>query len=143
MEVVQQQSWFKRNWKWFVPTVGCGTLIILFIFGVVGLVFGVTNFISNSTPAEYAIERASQNQVVVEALGTPIEQTGMVSGSLSFGDDTGDADLKIPIEGPKGKGRIYVVGTKTGDDWTYSELYVWIEGSSDTVDLLENELEAP
>jgi hypothetical protein len=141
MEVIQEKSWFQRNWKWFVPTVGCGTIILLFVFGVVGLVFGVKKFISESTPAKYAMEKAIESQPVIKALGEPIEQNGIASGELNFNNSNGDADLAIPIEGPNGKATIYVVATRTDGEWLYSDLYVWIQGKSETINLLDPSLE--
>jgi hypothetical protein len=72
MEEVRQKSWFKRNWLWFVPTMGCLTLIVLFFLGIGSLIFGITNMISDSEPAQYALERAAESTVVIEALGEPI-----------------------------------------------------------------------
>ena len=140
-EQVVQKSWFKRNWMWFVPTLGCGTLIILGIFGIGALFFGVTKMISGSTPAQYAVEQASQNERVIELLGTLIEQKGMTTGSINFKNGSGDADLQIPIQGPKGKAVIYIVGEKFADTWTYSRLLVKIKGSQERINLLEKVLE--
>lgn len=141
MEEVQQKSWFKRNWQWFVPTVGCGTLIILGIFGLGALIFGVTKMISESTPAQYAIEQASQNEQVIQLIGTPIEQKGITSGSINFKNNSGDADLQIPIQGPNGKAVIFVVGERFDDEWTYSRLLVRVIGSGEQINLLEKSLE--
>jgi hypothetical protein len=136
MEVVQRKSWFKRNWKWFVP-VGCGTIILVFVLAIGGLFFLGTELLSGSAPAEYALEKASQNEAVIQALGEPIEQKGMVTGEFNFKNSDGDADLTIPIEGPHGKGKLYVVGSKRDGEWSYSYLYVWIQGQSETIDLLD------
>ena len=82
MEQVQQKSWFKRNWLWFVPTMGCLTLIVLFFLGIGSLILGVTSMISDSEPAQYALEKASTNPIVLEALGEPIEKDGMASAFI-------------------------------------------------------------
>jgi hypothetical protein len=48
---------------------------------------------------------------------------------------SGDADLTIPISGPKGKGTIYAVATKSAGEWTYSKLVVKIDRTGDAIDL--------
>lgn len=141
MEEQIRKSWFKRNWLWFVPTMGCLTLIVLFFLGVGALVFGVTNMISESTPAQYAIEKASENTSVIELLGEPIVKDGMASGNINFSNNTGDADLRIPVSGPKGGGFIRVVGERYDDEWTYEKLYIVIKETNEKINLLEKSLE--
>lgn len=141
MEEQQQKSWFQRNWLWFLPTVGCGTLLILFFVGVGALIFGVTELISESTPATYAFEKASENDKVIEYLGTPIEQKGITSGSLNFSNGDGNADLRIPISGPDGKAVITVVAEKTDGEWFYEKLYVRIKENNQKINLLDKSLE--
>ena len=48
---------------------------------------------------------------------------------------SGNADLTIPISGPKGKGTLYVVATKSAGEWTYSKLVVKIDSTGETIDL--------
>lgn len=142
MEEQPQKSWFKRNWLWFVPTMGCLTLIILFVLGIGTLIFGVTNMMSESTPTKYAIEQASKNSIVLERLGGSIEQKGMISGSINFSNGgDGDADLTIPIRGTNGRAIIRVVAEKYDDQWTYEKLYVSIKETNEKINLLDKSLE--
>lgn len=141
MEEQQQKSWFKRNWLWFVPTVGCGTLIILFFLGVGALIFGVTGMMSESTPAKHALDKASENPIVIEQIGTPLEVKGMVSGEINFSNNSGDADLVIPVAGPNGKARIRVVAEKVDGEWYYEKLYIVLKDNNQQVNLLDKSLE--
>jgi len=50
MEVQQKKSWWGRNWPWVLPVGGCLTVILLLVFGVGAIFFGVTNALKNSTP---------------------------------------------------------------------------------------------
>ena len=143
MEEVQQKSWFKRNWLWFVTTMGCLTLIVLFFLGIGSLIFGITNMISDSEPAQYAIEQAELNPIVVEALGEPIEKDGISSGSINFSNGDGNADLRIPIRGPKGTAVIRVVAEKYEDDWSYQKIYIVINDIEKRIDLLQEKLDKP
>jgi len=135
----KQKSWFSRNWPWVVPVGGCLTIIILFFVFLGSVIFGVSKVISNSTPYEDAISRAQEDEYIIQLLGEPIEKNGIVQGEISIENGTGLANISIPIKGPKGEAKVYVVGTKEHDEWTYSELYVVPEETNEQVDLLWEE----
>ena len=141
MEEQVKKSWFRRNWLWFVPSIGCLTIIIVFILGIGALLVGVTSMLSDSTPSMYALERASKNEYVLQVLGEPIEQKGMTTGSINFSNGDGNADLRIPIRGPKGNAVLRVVAEKTDDEWTYEKLYIIIKNTNEKINLLEKSLE--
>lgn len=82
-----------------------------------------------------AVARAKADSHVVAALGTPINEGLFLSGSTSVNGGSGDADLTIPISGPKGKGTIYAVATKAAGQWTFSRLAVKIDSTGETIDL--------
>jgi hypothetical protein len=82
-----------------------------------------------------AVARAGSDPRVTAALGTPIETGWYLSGHANVNGGSGDADFSIPISGPKGKGTIYAVATKSGGDWTYSKLQVKVESTGETIDL--------
>ena len=134
-------GWWSRNWKWFVPTGCClgtllGLLLAIAVFGlsIFGLITGVAAAMKNSEPYKVAVARAKADNKVTTALGTPLNE-GFPQGNINTNNDTGDVDLKIPIEGPKGKGTIFVVGTRSAGTWTYSKMSVTIAGSGESIDL--------
>jgi hypothetical protein len=140
-ELIERPSWWKRNWKWAVIVGGCLTIIILFIGLIAAGIFGVTKMFSGSEPYTYALEKTTTNEQVIELLGEPIEIIGMMQGSLNFSNGDGEADISIPIKDPNGKGKIYIVGSKRNDVWTYSELEVRIEENSEVINLLDENLD--
>lgn len=137
----KQKSWFGRNWMWFVPTMGCLTLIILGVLGLGTLFFGVTKLLADSTPSKYAIELASKNEKVISLLGNEIEKDGIISGKVSFTNGDGVANLTIPISGTKGTGIIKVIATKTDGVWEYETLFVQIKSTLEKINLLPKVLE--
>ena len=141
-EVTQQKGWFGRNWLWVVPVGGCLTIILLFIFGIGAVIFGVSNAITNSSPYEYAVDQASNHSIVIELLGDPIETAGMLSGNISLNDDGGIVDFTIPLKGPKGKGSVTIKGEKIDGEWIYEELYVLIKETNEKINLLNKILES-
>ena len=129
------RSWWSRNWKWFVPT-GCLTmvaLVVAFIAAIVLIVFGA---MKSSDAYKGAVAQAKAHPEVIAALGTPIEEGLFVSGKTNVKDSSGQADLTIPISGPKGNAKIYAVATKTAGRWKYSTLEVQVTGREDRIELL-------
>ena len=126
-----RRSWLGRNWKWLAAALFLGML--LFGFGLFALIMGV---IRGSTVARDSIARARSNAAVVQRLGTPLSEGWLVSGSVNISSGTGDANLAVPITGPRGNGTVYAVAHMNEGMWTYDKLQVAIEGSSETIDLL-------
>ncbi|HEV2022139.1 MAG TPA: cytochrome c oxidase assembly factor Coa1 family protein [Terriglobales bacterium] len=132
---VPQPNWWSRNWKWFVPA-GCLTLILLFCLFLGLIITIVMGSIKSSDAYKQAVAKARANPTVVEKLGTPIAEGYFVSGNINVENDSGNADLQIPISGPKGKAVIHAVASKSAGKWEYSRLTVTIEGQPE-LDLLE------
>jgi Cytochrome oxidase complex assembly protein 1 len=131
-----RKNWWTRNWKWFVPT-GCLTLIALGVLSVVCIVFFVFSVMKASEPYKLAVARAESDERVLAALGTPISEGMFTSGKANVNGPSGEADLAIPISGPKGKATIYAVGTKSAGKWEFSKLAVQSDGGQ-TIDLNKN-----
>ena len=84
-----------------------------------------------------ALARAKASPAVAEALGTPIKAGYFISGNIKVSGPSGDADLSIPISGPRGKGTIYVEARKSAGEWSFSLLEVKIAGTQERIDLLQ------
>jgi hypothetical protein len=131
-------NWWQRNWKWFVPT-GCLTLIVMAVLFVGCIVFLVFSVMKSSDAYKLAVARAKSDQRVVAALGTPIREGMFSSGRTKVNGPSGEADIAIPISGPKGKATIQAVATKSEGTWSFSKLNVNIDGFGETIDLNETE----
>jgi hypothetical protein len=114
-------------------------VILVVVLGLplalIGAVFGA---MKNSDAAKESVLKAQANPLVVQKLGTPIAEGWMVSGSINTSTTSGDADLAVPISGPKGQAKIYVTAQKTAGAWNYSVMEVAIEGSNERINLLSN-----
>ena len=111
------------------PIVFCGgfvTLIISFVFGVM----------KSTEPYQVALETVQANQTVQAALGTPIEPGFWVMGNFEINNQSGYADLSIPVSGPSGEGRIFVVAGKSAGIWTYDTLVIDLDPTGERLDLL-------
>jgi hypothetical protein len=121
-----------------VPT-GCLTLLAFAAIFVACIVFFVFSILKSSDAYKIAVARAKSDQRVVAALGTPISEGMFASGKTNVNGPSGEADIGIPISGPKGKATIYAVATKSEGQWSFSKLDVKIDGTGETIDLNETE----
>jgi hypothetical protein len=139
METIAQPpprpGWWSRNWKWFVPTGCCLTPLLIGGCFAAFLVLVVFSALKQTDVYKTAVARAKADPRVMAALGTPIEEGWYLSGKTNVNGGSGDADISVPISGPKGKGTIYAVATKSAGEWTYSKLQMKIDSTGETIDL--------
>ena len=131
-------NWFGRNWKWAVP-VGCASILLvgcLFVALMLTVIFGV---IRSSDAYTGAVAAAQASPAVTEALGTPVETGFFVMGSINVSGTSGQADLTIPLSGPKGSGTLYAQATKSAGQWNYRVLKVAVASTGEEIDLLAEE----
>jgi len=110
-------------------------LAIVLAFGA-AIVVGVFSLIGGSDACALAMAQARANQQVKERLGEPIEKGLFVSGNINTSGPSGHADLAIPVSGPKGKGKLYVMATKRMGIWKCDALQLAVEGDSSRIDVL-------
>lgn len=129
-----QKSWFSRNWKWFLPvTIGVPLLFALMIVGIISLAFGM---MKSSEPYQHAVSAAGNDVKVRARLGVPVTPGWYASGSINLTNDSGNADLAIPLKGPQGDGTVYVTAKKSAGIWSYDHLEVEVNGVPDRINLL-------
>jgi hypothetical protein len=134
-------NWWTRNWKWVVPA-GCFSILVLFVGFVGSIALIVFGAMKSTDVYKEALARARVNSGVIEALGSPITEGFLVSGNTNVNGASGDANLSIPISGPKGKGTIYVAASKSLGRWNYTGLIVEIAKTHQRIDLLQSGVSA-
>lgn len=118
-----------------MPTVILGLLLLLALF--VGVLFSaVFGMMKSSEPYQYAVATASHDARVSEQLGTPITPGWYATGNIHLVNDSGDAEMTIPLNGTRRHGSVYVEARKSAGVWRYQRLEVEIEGVPDRVNLL-------
>jgi Cytochrome oxidase complex assembly protein 1 len=138
---VPGRNWWLRNWKWFVP-VGCLGTLTLFIAFLVSIAVIVFSAVKSTDVYKDALARAKAHPSVIEILGSPIKEGFLVSGNTNVNGASGEANLSIPISGPKGKGTIYVAANKSLGEWNYSGLIVEIAKTHQPIDLMRSPVSA-
>jgi hypothetical protein len=127
-------NWFGRNWKWVVP-VGCLVPILFLVGCALAVFFFAIGLLKRTDAYKTALARAQENPAVIEAIGSPISQTGIVSGKSNVNGATGELDLSIPLRGPKGKATLYIKAKKSADIWYFQTMVAKIEKTEERIDL--------
>jgi hypothetical protein len=109
-------------WKWGL--IGCGLVTLIIVIIVVAAITFAFSVIKSTYVYKDAVRRAESNPEVRAALGTPIESGLLVSGNVHSSNDTGTAELNIPISGPKDKGTLRLTATMRDKKWRYDRLEV-------------------
>ena len=125
--VPARPNWWQRNWKWFVPVLGA-LLLALFVALALGGVALLLGAIKSSGAYQQALTRAQSDPAVIAALGEPIRAGWFVQGNISASGASGEADLAIPLDGPRADGTLYVVAEKRAGEWRYETLAVNVDG---------------
>jgi hypothetical protein len=129
---VQRKSWLGRNWKWLLAVTFLG--LVVFSAGIFALIM---EGMRSSDVAQEALARAQANPIMVQRLGAGIDEGWMMSGSINVAaGGTGDAQLAVPISGPKGGATVYVIASKVAGTWNYSQILAAIDASGEKIDLL-------
>jgi hypothetical protein len=108
-------------------------MAVAVVAAFISLIFGT---IKSSDVYQEALAKARSNPAVVRELGEPIKPGLLLSGSINVSGDSGNADLKIPVSGPKKSGAVYAVAVKRLGKWDFSALEVEIEGETNRINLL-------
>ena len=131
----------KTNW-WVIGCGGCFGVSVLgvLVFGAI-FFFGVVKVLKSSEPYKTALAGATNSAEVQEALGTPITDgfmpTGSVNSNSSDGTTTETADLTISLKGPKASGSVHYAAKKTAADWEVSDFTVTVAGSDKKINLAQ------
>jgi TonB family protein len=136
----QQKGCLGRNWKWMLP-VGCLGLILAGVLLVGGIVFVAMSAIKSSEVYKGALGVVQSHPAAVERLGQPIKDGWFVQGNVKFDSTGGNANLQIPVSGPKGSGTLHVRAVNPEGDWMYERLDLAVGGQ--TVSLLDRNVSLP
>lgn len=135
-------GWWQRHWKWAVPVL-CTVLLTLFAGFVLLLFSAVYGMIKSSGPYTEALQRAQANPAAVAALGTPLRDGWFTQGNVRVDGASGEANLQIPVSGPKGKGKLFVEASKSAGQWSFETLVLQVDADGERIDLQGGQAAAP
>lgn len=139
--LVEHESWFKKNWKWLVPLTG--TMLILSISFLI-IAFG--SVLDNYSKAyadpklyELALEKVKQNERVNVVLGEiePINNMSILNGSINYSDDNNLVNSTIKITCEKGKAMLDILAERNNTTWDYKSITVRIKSPLEKKETIE------
>lgn len=131
METEIKQSWWKRNWKWALPSGGCLTIIIV-IAVFVGIAFNTVAEKTSIVAYINVVRKLQSNTEIAEALGKPIEiRDEGYDPELS----KDHLDIQMELDGQKADGTLIAKAEKIDGKWVYSMCIITVEGTNQVIDL--------
>lgn len=128
-------SWFHRNWLWVVPGT---TLLLIVLLILMTSLTAVVRYeaVTSSELFQDALRIVQNHPLVTAALGSPIEAESGFEGGLFAENNRRQADLEIPIRGPKGRARLMLRGVHREERWVLEEFRVEIATTGRVIDLM-------
>jgi len=111
-------------------------MVLLGAFFLVVFAIVETSF-RNSTVYQEALARAEHDPRVITRLGIPLKPGRVLQGQINVSGSTGQANLAIPVTGPRGRATVILEASKVSGSWVFRTLEVQVEGQSERVNLLE------
>lgn len=136
-EIIEQPSWWKRNWKWALPTGGCLTIIIIILSFIGYGAYKMTTLIPKDSSVfafGKVIRTVQEHPVIIETLGKPIDMKVDDYDPLST---PGIMELDFILEGSKSDGVLKVSARKVEDIWVYDVFTVTFDDTQEVLDLRE------
>lgn len=130
-------TWWRKNWWWVA--VLAGVMLLAAAGGSVFAVFKGLHWIQGQikTSEGYRLGLATvrADQRVVAALGEPIEDKDMISGSFNNSTNRRSIMVMVPLSGPKGRASLVLAAAQRDGPWQFNTLMVTIEAGSQIIDL--------
>ena len=142
-ELIPEKSWWKKYWKWFVPTFLC-----IIIGGTILSSISIRNTTdivqaySDNSLYENAIAKAKTNERVLEVIGEiePIDKLAILEGDAIYSNKNNSVETSIRIKGSKGKGKMDIVADKNGSEWIYKKITVRIKNPKEEIEVLNDSI---
>ena len=119
-----QRKWAKWGVTLLLASVALGTLFVI----------GMLSMLKDSDAYKLAQARLDADERVVALVGRPFS-TGNPSGSFQSSGPDGSASLAFSIEGPKGKGQVFVEARKRLGQWQITRMVFEEDGSGRRLEL--------
>ena len=116
--------------------LGCFAVLVMGGLFIAGLLVITTAAMRSSDAYQLALAAAQRDPAITAELGAPIHAGWLTTGQINVSGSSGEANLEIPISGPRGSGTIAARANKSAGKWRFSSLNVRISGRTTPLDLL-------
>ena len=130
-ELIEQKSWWKKNWKWLIPVSGI-LMILIAVFissGMGGVSANLIQAYSDTELYENALQKVKSDQKVTEILGEiePIDKLAILEGEVNYTNDNQTVNSTIRLKGTKGKARMDITADRIDNEWNYRKISIRIK----------------
>ncbi|MGO3155378.1 cytochrome c oxidase assembly factor Coa1 family protein [Mesonia sp.] len=130
-ELIEQKSWWKKNWKWFLPVSMLILILtaVLFSSGIGGITNNYAQAYSDEDLYQDAIEQVKSNSKAIEVLGEiqPIDKLAILEGEVEYSNQNQSVSSSIRIVGSKARGRIDILANRVQGKWNYEKIKLRIK----------------
>ena len=138
--LVENKSWWNKNWKWIIPVFGI-FLFSIFTISTTGIgenTFDVIKAYADPDLVETALNKAQENEEVKELLGTleQVDKMAKLEGSVKYSNDDTSVDISVRVKGSKGKGRMRILAERNGETWEYKKIVIGIKKLKRTIEII-------
>ena len=139
--LLENRSWWNKNWKWIVPFFG---IILISVFTITTTDIGENTFdivkaYADPALVDGALLLAQENNEVKQLLGElkPIDKMAILEGRVKYSNNDTSIDISVRVKGSKGKGRMRVFADRIIDKWEYREMIIGIKKRNKTIIIIE------
>jgi len=141
-ELIPTASWWKTNWKWFVPTCIVLFTIAATLLATISIDDTASNFAqaySEDSLYTKAIEKVNANHRAKTILGEiePIGKLAILEGDAKYTNDNTSVEITVRIEGSKANGKMDISAYKNGTQWEYKRITIRIKQPKEEIAIID------
>lgn len=145
-ELIEQKSWWKKNWKWLIPLSGISLFIALTLFSSSVTEIGVDLVRAYSDTELYnnALKEVKSDKRIIELLGEiePIDKLAILEGEVRYSNNKKTVNSSIRVIGTKGKAKMDISANLVNNSWDYQKINIRIKKpieNRQTIEILTTE----
>ncbi|WP_040279997.1 cytochrome c oxidase assembly factor Coa1 family protein [Psychroserpens damuponensis] len=127
---LQQKNWWKRHWKWCVPTTIIILGILLFMFSDLGSAAkDISKAYADKEIFNTAFSKVKANENAVNVLGDlqPIDDLAILEGSVQYTNNNNTFKSSTRIVGSKASGKLDLIADKIDNIWVYKLIKIRVK----------------
>ncbi len=139
-DLVENKSWWNKNWKWIIPVFG---IFLISIFAISTTDIGkntidIVKAYADPDLVETALNKARENEEVKNLLGTldEIDKMAKLEGSVKYSNNDTSVDISVRVKGSKGNGRMRIIAERNGETWEYKKIAIGIKKLKKTIEII-------
>jgi|JI6StandDraft_1071083.scaffolds.fasta_scaffold11779_5 hypothetical protein len=135
-DLITKRSWFKTNWKWLLPVLFLG-IVVISKLSTDGNLTDFTKAYTDKSLFNNALKKVKTNERAIEILGNiePIDDLAILEGDIKYSNDYNSVNASIRIKGDKAKGKMDISAEKINSIWIYKKLSVRIKPKNQIIEI--------